>query len=102
VKTTAPGLESSAGEAGGELSGGERQRLGLARLLLGGHRVLVLDEPTEHLDTDVATRLVDDLVALSPEHSVLIITHSPDVVRRCDAVVSVGSLPTPAATSTAA
>jgi len=95
-------LDTMVGESGAELSGGERQRLGLARLLLGGHRVLVLDEPTEHLDTEVASRLVDDLVALSPEHSVLIITHSPDVMQRCDAVVRVGSLPTHATTSTAA
>ncbi|PJJ56392.1 ATP-binding cassette subfamily C protein CydC [Mumia flava] len=76
------GLETEVGENGRRLSGGERQRLGLARLLLADHRVLVLDEPTEHLDPSAADRLVDDLLALAPARSLLVLSHDPRFLAR--------------------
>jgi ABC-type transport system involved in cytochrome bd biosynthesis fused ATPase/permease subunit len=80
-------LDREVGEQGARLSGGERQRLTLARLLLGEHRVLVLDEPTEHLDAPLATALVDDLVSLAPAHTVVLVSHDPAVLARCDHVL---------------
>ena len=76
------GLDTPVGERGGRLSGGERQRLCLARLVLGGHRVLVLDEPTEHLDREAAETLLDDILALAPARSIVVISHAPWVLRR--------------------
>lgn len=87
VRSLPRGLDTAVGENGNRLSGGERQRLGLARLLLGSHRVLVLDEPTEHLDDMTAQALLADLLALAPERSILLITHSAAAV---DAVVARG------------
>lgn len=87
VATLPDGLDTRTGERGGRLSGGERQRLALARLLLGGHRVLVLDEPTEHLDEQTADALVDDLLALRPGRSLLLVSHDPRVLARADVVV---------------
>lgn len=94
------GLGTSVGEHGGRLSGGERQRLCLARLLLGQHRILVVDEPTEHLDAETAEALMDDLMALrepaadgAPGRSLLVISHAQWAVERCDAVVRIGPLP---------
>ncbi|MEH3034672.1 MAG: thiol reductant ABC exporter subunit CydC [Aeromicrobium erythreum] len=81
------GLDLEVGEGGSHLSGGERQRLALARLLLAGHRVLVLDEPTEHLDAPAAARLLDDVLALRDGRSILLLTHSPAVLARADRVV---------------
>lgn len=75
------GLDTPVGEHGGRLSGGERQRLCLARLLLADHRVLVLDEPTEHLDAPTAAALIDDVLALA-DRSVIVISHSPAVLER--------------------
>jgi len=82
------GLDTPVGERGGRLSGGERQRLCLARLLLADHRVLVLDEPTEHLDAPTAEALMDDVLALE-DRSVLVISHSPSVLARFGQVVHV-------------
>jgi thiol reductant ABC exporter CydC subunit len=76
------GLDTVLGEGGSRVSGGERQRLALARMLLAGHRVLVLDEPTEHLDADTARALLDDVDALAPEHTVVVVSHAPEVVER--------------------
>jgi ATP-binding cassette subfamily C protein CydC len=75
-------LDTAVGERGQRLSGGERQRLCLARLVLGGHRVLLLDEPTEHLDERAADALLDDVLALAPGRSVVVISHSPRVLDR--------------------
>jgi len=82
VASLPDGLDTTVGERGSRLSGGERQRLCLARLVLGGHRVLVLDEPTEHLDERAADALLDDVLALAPARSIVVVSHSPKVLDR--------------------
>ncbi len=69
---------------GTRLSGGEARRLALARVLLGDHPILILDEPTEHLDAPTAELLLDDLCRVTADAAVLIITHDPRVAARCD------------------
>ncbi len=78
------------GELGATLSGGEQRRLALARLVVGDYGVLVLDEPSEHLDPETAAALLDDIWASSSAHAVLVITHDPDVIARCDRVLALG------------
>ncbi|MEU4162336.1 thiol reductant ABC exporter subunit CydC [Actinoplanes sp. NPDC026670] len=73
--TLPDGLETLVGEHGMALSGGQRRRLALARLLLSDARVLILDEPTEHLDEAMAAALTRDLLAAAGERTVLLITH---------------------------
>ena len=68
------------GEHGARLSGGERQRLAFARLLLADHDVLVLDEPTEHLDEETGRALLADLFAAAGRRTVVLLTHRPDLV----------------------
>lgn len=82
VRAWPHGLDTLAGARGAHLSGGERQRLGLARLLLADHRILVLDEPTEHLDEPTADALLDDLAALAGERTLVVISHAPRVLER--------------------
>lgn len=85
------GLDTVLGEGGAVLSGGERQRIALARMLLAGHRVLVLDEPTEHLDAPTARALLDDVDALASEHTLVIVSHAPEVVARYDHRLDLGA-----------
>ncbi|MGE0028833.1 MAG: thiol reductant ABC exporter subunit CydC [Thermoleophilia bacterium] len=70
------GLDTSVGEAGAEVSGGERSRIALARTVLSDAPVLVLDEPTAHLDATSARRLVGDLLDATAGRAILLITHS--------------------------
>jgi len=91
VHTLPKGLDTEVGEHGNRLSGGERQRLGLARLLLADHRVLILDEPTEHLDRPTAETLLEDVLALVPERSIIVITHSAWVLDRIGQSISVSA-----------
>ena len=82
------GLDTRVGECGRELSGGQRQRLVVARALLSNAPVLVLDEPTAHLDPDTASRLVRDVFAAVPDRSVLLITHRTEGLELVDRVVT--------------
>ncbi|MCG6568162.1 thiol reductant ABC exporter subunit CydC [Tessaracoccus sp. ZS01] len=75
------------GESGTTISGGERRRLALARLLVGTRDLIILDEPTEHLDRETADALMRDVWAAFADEPVLVITHDPDVVALCSRVV---------------
>ncbi len=79
VRSLPDGLATAVGEHGARLSGGQRQRLALARALLGDGRLLVLDEPTEHLDEPTARAFVADLVAATAGRTLLVLTHRPEL-----------------------
>jgi ATP-binding cassette subfamily C protein CydCD len=74
-------------EMGAGLSGGEARRLALARLFVGDYRLLVLDEPTEHLDRETAQALMDDIFAHLDRRPVVVISHDESVAQRCDHVL---------------
>jgi len=79
--------ERIVGEDGTTISGGEARRVALARLLVVSPRpaLTILDEPTEHLDAETAGRLMDDIWATTlPDGALLVLTHDPGVVARCD------------------
>ncbi|MGL6278893.1 MAG: thiol reductant ABC exporter subunit CydC [Gaiella sp.] len=82
------GLDTLVGEDGLELSGGQRQRLVLARALLSEAPVLLLDEPTAHLDPATAEALVADVLGVADDRSVLLVTHRPEGLDLVDEVVT--------------
>ena len=81
------GWQTPAGARGEQLSGGQRQRLALARALLAGPALLVLDEPTAHLDPASAQALTADLLAATAGRSVLLITHDLHGLEGVDEIV---------------
>ena len=89
VRGLPTGLDTFVGEEGRELSGGQRQRVVLARALLAGAPVLVLDEPTAHLDPETASELVDDVFSAAGDRTVLLITHRDEGLDLVDRVVTI-------------
>jgi thiol reductant ABC exporter CydC subunit len=87
VRSLPDGWDTLVGEEGRELSGGQRQRLVVARALLAHAPVLVLDEPTAHLDSATAERLIDDVLDAAAGRTVLLITHRPEGLDRMDDIV---------------
>ncbi len=82
------GIDTLVGEEGRRLSGGQRQRLVLARALLRDAPVLVLDEPTAHLDAATAEALMADVFAAAGDAAVLLITHRSEGLNAVDQVVA--------------
>ncbi|MER7277263.1 thiol reductant ABC exporter subunit CydC [Dactylosporangium sp. NPDC000244] len=88
VRGLPDGLATSVGEHGVAVSGGQRRRIALARALLADFPVLVLDEPTEHLDEENAVALLRDLMAATRGRTVLLITHRTDARDYVDSVIA--------------
>ncbi len=87
VRSLPLGWDTPVGAHGAALSGGQRQRLVLARALLADPALLILDEPTAHLDRDTGQALMQDLLAATEGRAVLLITHDLDGLDYFDQVV---------------
>ncbi|MFW6694315.1 ABC transporter ATP-binding protein [Streptomyces sp. MAR4 CNX-425] len=87
VRRLPGGLSGMLGERGGTLSAGERQRVALARALLTRPAILLLDEPTSHLDTLNETALTAVMKDVARECALLVIAHRLSTVQHADQIV---------------
>ena len=78
------GLDTKVGEKGLRLSAGQKQRITIARALLLSRPVLLLDEPTSHLDSSTEEVVIDYLAKLSRKVIIIIVSHRDAVRRVCD------------------
>lgn len=81
------GLDSEVGERGVRLSSGERQRIAIARAVLARPRLLLMDEPTAHLDPANEAALTVNLHKLREECALLVIAHRMSTIEAADSVV---------------
>ncbi|GHO82681.1 thiol reductant ABC exporter subunit CydD [Dictyobacter formicarum] len=81
------GLNTQVGERGLGLSGGQAQRVALARAFLKNAPLLLLDEPTAHLDAVTEAALVKTIAELAHDKTVILATHSPLLIAQCDLVL---------------
>lgn len=80
-------FDTIVGERGARLSGGERQRIALARLFLRQPRVILMDEPTSHLDGEVLNATVEMMRKLMQGSTTLLVTHQAETLQMADRVL---------------
>ena len=87
IRALPQGYDTPIGEEGILLSGGQVQRIAIARALLRRPKLLILDEPTHHLESAAVHRLLDNLGGLDERPAVLIISHEREVLRHADRIL---------------
>lgn len=86
IRALPSGLDTEVGERGVRLSGGERQRVAIARAILAKPDLILLDEPTAHLDPANETALTRTMADLRHECSLLVIAHRMSTIRSADRI----------------
>jgi ABC-type multidrug transport system fused ATPase/permease subunit len=81
------GYQTVIGERGVRLSGGERQRIAIARALLKGAPILLLDEPTSNIDAENEEAIQKALGRLQAQRTVMIIAHRLSTIRKADSIL---------------
>lgn len=87
IRALPEGYDTLIGERGARLSGGQAQRVALARAFLKDAPILLLDEPTAHLDPENEALIQDAIERLMQNRTVLIISHRPSTTQRADKVI---------------
>ncbi|QOR46949.1 ATP-binding cassette domain-containing protein [Trueperella pecoris] len=80
------GLNTELGENGNLLSGGQAQRISLARAFLSGRKILLLDEPTSHVDAESEAHIIEAIAGIGADTTVLLVTHRPSLLSIVDKV----------------
>ena len=80
------------GERGIRLSGGQRQRMGIARALYRDTKVIMLDEPTNALDSETEKLVMDSITKLSKDITLIMISHSDTSLKYFDKIIDLDKL----------
>lgn len=93
LDTVIEGLQNSysagVGERGVKLSGGQRQRVGIARALYKGAPIIIFDEATSALDVNTEKDVMDSIISLDPDITVIMVSHRIDTLKGCDQLFEV-------------
>jgi len=89
VNSLPNGLDTIIGERGSRISGGQRQRIGLARALYNEPKLLVLDETTSSLESETEKKIMESILKIQKEITVIIISHDNNLLNNCDIIYSI-------------
>jgi ATP-binding cassette, subfamily B, bacterial len=87
VRSLPEGLDTVVGDRGYRMSGGEKQRLAIARVLLKGPGIVILDEATAHLDSESEVAVQHALDAALSGRTSLVIAHRLSTIRSADQIL---------------
>ena len=89
VRSLPQGLETVVGDRGVRLSGGQRQRIGIARAMYEDPPIFVLDEATSSLDSETEKAVLDAVIGLQGNKTMLIVAHRANTIKHCDIIYRV-------------
>jgi ATP-binding cassette, subfamily C, bacterial CydC len=89
LDTRPGGLDAPIGANGELLSGGERQRLMIARAVLANSPILILDEATEHLEPELRSSVIDEVIRSRRNRTTVILAHDIDALTHADVVYDI-------------
>jgi len=92
IKSLPNRYNEKVGERGVRLSGGQRQRVGIARALYRDAKVIILDEPTNALDTETEKLVMDSILQLSKDITLIMISHSDRSLKYFDKIIDLDKL----------
>lgn len=81
--------EADVNETGTMLSDGQKQRVSIARAILKKPKIILLDEATSSLDSKLETFIIDNIKRHCKESIIIIVTHNPSSIRKCDIVFEI-------------
>ena len=87
IRNLPGGYGAQVGERAVRLSGGQAQRIALARAYLKDAPIVILDEPTSHLDPETGARVQEGFERLAEGRTALVIAHQLSTVRRADRIL---------------
>jgi ABC-type multidrug transport system fused ATPase/permease subunit len=87
IRTLPKGFDTAVGERGAKLSGGQRQMVALARLFLRNAPILILDEPTAHLDGETLSQVGAALKQLMVGRTTFLVAHRSETVRLAGRII---------------
>ena len=87
IQSLPDAYQTLVGESGLKMSGGQRQRIGIARALYKDPSVLIFDESTSALDRVTEARIMEAIIKLRGEKTIIFSTHRLELVESCDEVI---------------
>ena len=91
MKKLPKGINTNVGDRGVKFSGGQRQRIGIARALFRNPDVLILDEATSSLDSQVEKKFIENVFNLGQEKTIIISTHKKDTLKNCNKIYTISN-----------
>ena len=86
INTHKKGVDLILGERGIRISGGEKQRIGLARTLYSGKKIIILDEATSALDNQTEKSIMNSILKLKNDLTIVIVAHRLSTLQYCDRI----------------
>ena len=79
IESLPDGIETVVGDEGAKVSGGQKQRIGIAASLYKDSKILILDEPTSSLDLETENSIIDNIVKLKGDKTIILISHKMSI-----------------------
>ena len=86
IDTLKLGIKTEIGERGIRISGGQRQRIGIARALFDPKPLLIFDEATSSLDMTTEEKIINNIMNISKEHTIIMVAHRESSLKYCSKV----------------